>query len=108
MIIIIIIIIIIISHPRCIFTSNKKWTQSYDNGGMEKNQSLNLSRKSSSKVFPMSLHLTNLGPFQNLTSARNASYQSLVWCELGGTNGRYRVALARTDLTVLITVYTTN
>ena len=41
------------------------------------------------------------GPFRNFVGESSASYQSLVWLDLPGTNGRYRVALARKEVTVM-------
>jgi hypothetical protein len=42
------------------------------------------------------------GPFRNFVSESNASYQSLVWHDLPGTNGRYRAALAKTEVVLPI------
>lgn len=40
------------------------------------------------------------GPFRSLVSGSNVNYNALQWSDLPGTNGRYRVALARTELMV--------
>ena len=42
-----------------------------------------------------------LGPFRGLVSENSANYESLRWSELVGTDGRYRAALARTEVMVL-------
>jgi hypothetical protein len=41
------------------------------------------------------------GPFRDLVSENSASYESLRWSELPGTNGRYRAAMARAEVMVL-------
>jgi hypothetical protein len=41
------------------------------------------------------------GPFRGLVSEINVNYESLRWSELPGTNGRYRAAMARTEVMVV-------
>lgn len=46
------------------------------------------------------IRLLIIGPFGPYASERNASYELLAWSTLPGTNGRYRAALARTEILV--------